>query len=164
MFNTLLYILLTISLIGCSFNLPKRFSHQNENSSNDSRPVVGSVENRLDGKQVPVADDLSQKSFFDGKSASNRSRQDSSAVSDLSRKAFVALKNGRPHVALSNLERALKISPDDAFSFTQIARVYLVLDNVSQALYFAKKAKSKISNNVSLIHDVDRFINTLKNK
>ena len=104
---------------------------------------------------------IARKSFFDRKSMSGASRKIDSACRELVYKAIDALRINDYTKAQSNIERAIRINPNDPYLWTQLAYVALKKGDELQASAFSKKAAAMTGGNELLSIEITKFLRRL---
>ena len=107
---------------------------------------------------------IARKSFFDQKSVSGASRKIDSACRDLLYKAIDALRIKDYTKAQANIERAIRIQPNDPYLWTQLAYVALKNGDEMQASAFSKKAAAMAGGNELLSKEIAKFLRRLNFK
>ena len=104
---------------------------------------------------------IARKSFFDQKSVSGASRKIDSACKELVYKAIDALRINDYMKAQSNIERAIRIEPNDPYLWTQLAYVALKKGDDLQASAFSRKAAAMPGENDLLSREITKFLHRL---
>ena len=104
---------------------------------------------------------IARKSFFDPESVSGASRKIDSACRELLYKAIDALRTKDYTKAESNIERAIRIQPNDPYLWTQLAYVALKKGDELQASVFSRKAAAMAGGNELLIKETTKFLRRL---
>ena len=105
---------------------------------------------------------IARKSFFDQKSVSGASRKIDSACRELVYKAIDALRINDYTKAQANIERAIRIEPNDPYLWTQLAYVSLKKGDELQASAFSRKAAAMAGGNQLLSQEITKFLRRLK--
>ena len=104
---------------------------------------------------------IARKSFFDPKSVSGASRKINSACRELLYAAIDALRIKDYTKAQSNIERAIRIQPNDPYFWTQLAYVALKKGDELQASAFSRKAAAMAGENELLSKEITKFLRRL---
>lgn len=88
-------------------------------------------------------------------------RASDDAASSLRRAAIRQLEQGHTEMASSHLERSLRIEPDSAEGYFQLARVRVAQGFVTEAKHLASKALSLIDRQGLVQSDILTGLNTL---
>ena len=104
---------------------------------------------------------IARKSFFDPESVSGASRKIDSACRELLYEAIDALRTKDYIKAQSNVERAIRIQPNDPYLWTQLAYVALKKGDDLQASAFSRKAAAMTGENELLSREITKFLHRL---
>ncbi len=106
-------------------------------------------------------DVIARKSFFDPQSVSGASRKIDAACRELLYKAIDALRIKDYIKAQANIERAIRIQPNDPYLWTQLAYVAVERGDELQASAFSRKAAAMAGGNELLTKEITKFLRRL---